>query len=266
MASLLEFDQYKDRFKTIRMERDARGVLTMTLHHEGGPYRWGGEAIHQEMSQAAALVSRDEANRIVIITGTGEWFSGPQATEKTMTRGDARHWDRARAQAGAMLHGLLDIPGPVISCINGPAYRHCEIPLLADVVLAAPDACIQDSAHFPGGKVPGDGIALVLGYLLGPRARYWHLTGQIIEAERLLDLGVVHEIHPREELLPRAHRLADQFLQNHPMVLRYTRAAMVAPLKQLLNEHLDHQFVLEALAGLAESAEHLGFSWDEESR
>jgi enoyl-CoA hydratase/carnithine racemase len=51
---------------------------------------------------------------------------------------------------------LLEIEVPVISAVNGPAWRHSEIPLLCDIVLAAANtAQFQDSAHFPSDVVPG---------------------------------------------------------------------------------------------------------------
>ena len=39
---------------------------------------------------------------------------------------------------------LLNIEVPVISAINGPAWRHSEIPLLCDIVLASDSAQFQD--------------------------------------------------------------------------------------------------------------------------
>ena len=76
---------------------------------------------------------------------------------------------------------LLNIEVPVISAINGPAWRHGEIPLLSDIVLAADTAAFQDSAHFPNGLVPGDGMHIVMPLLLGMnRGRYFLLTGQTL--------------------------------------------------------------------------------------
>lgn len=78
---------------------------------------------------------------------------------------------------------LLNIEVPVIAAINGPAARHPGIPLLSDTVLAAEHATIQDSAHFNGGLVPGDGVhilfALIMGMNLG---RYFLLSGQVLDA------------------------------------------------------------------------------------
>ena len=50
---------------------------------------------------------------------------------------------------------------------HGSAWRHSEIPLLSDIVLAADTAAFQDSAHFPNSLVPGDGMHIVMPLLLG---------------------------------------------------------------------------------------------------
>jgi len=252
------FADYKDAFKTIKLERSASGILEMTLHTNGGPYVWDARAgsgnSHQDLFDCAAALSHDLENRVVIITGTGDEFSGPQANASTMSRGDAKHWDRIQFMGNATMMDLLDIPGPVISCINGPAYRHAEIPFVADIVLAAPEALIQDSAHFPNRVVPGDGIAVLFPILLGPqRARYFHLTGQKISAQEMKDWGLVHEILPREKLLPRAREWAEQLIKNNPYTLRSTRSLLTAPLKMALRQWLHYGHAMEGFAAVDET-------------
>src|SRR5258707_1352269 len=68
------------------------------------------------------------------------------------------NWDGTYWHAKAMLTNLLNIEVPVISAINGPAYRHAEVPLLSDITIASDTAEFQDTAHFQGGLVPGDGV------------------------------------------------------------------------------------------------------------
>jgi len=64
-------------------------------------------------------------------------------------RSTPAEWDRVYWEGKHLLMSLLDIEVPMISAINGPAWRHSEIPLLCDIVLAADDVQFQDSAHFP---------------------------------------------------------------------------------------------------------------------
>jgi enoyl-CoA hydratase/carnithine racemase len=80
---------------------------------------------------------------VVIITGTGNEFSGPRANPGTSsfpTRPPIERIDRIHWEGRHLLTKLLDIEVPIISAVNGPAWRHSEIPLLCDIVLAADTA------------------------------------------------------------------------------------------------------------------------------
>ena len=148
-----------------------------------------------------------------------------------------------------MLMNLMNIEVPVISAVNGPAWRHSEVPLLADIVLASEDAAFQDSAHFPGGLVPGDGVHVVYPMLLGAnRARYFLLTGQVIEAAEAHRLGLVGEVLPKEKVLPRAWELARELAAKPEVLVRHTRAVLTEPIKRRLQEELGYGLYNECLA------------------
>ncbi len=243
MASL---DQYADKYQTIRMER-RQGILQMTFHTNGGPLQWGGGP-HSEFPQAFADVGSDPENRIVIMTGTGDVFSGPPGTAAGAPKRAPREWDQTYWEGKRLLTNLLDIEVPMISAINGPALRHSEIPLLCDIVLASETAAFQDSGHFMSGLIPGDGMHIVYPLLLGlNRGRYFLLTGQRIEAQEAKTLGLVNEVLPQAELLPRAWELAEQMAQQSDIVLRYSRVAMTLVVKRLMNDLLGYGLALEGL-------------------
>lgn len=267
---------YQRAYPTIKLERTADGILEMTLHNNGGPYVWdfhgtikdktrqSSGGAQRELADALEAIARDPENKIVILTGTGDQFSGPSATKESFPRGDPEYWEVLRATDHRLVMGLLDIPVPVISCINGPAYRHAEIPFFADIVLAAEGALIQDSAHFPNRTVPGDSVNLIFPFLMGwIRGRYFLYTGQKMDAKEMKELGLVNEVLPREKLLPRARELAAQMVQNNPLALRYTRLILTAPLKAFIERYLPYTFAMEALAAVHESTGKVGFTWDE---
>lgn len=246
------FEEYCDRYKSIRMERHS-GVLELTFHTDNGPLQWG-TAPHAEFGHAFSDIGRDPENKIIIMTGTGEFFSGPKASPETFPRSTAEAWDSTIREGMLLTMSLLNLDAVVISCVNGPAVRHPEIPLLADIVLAAPDASFQDSAHFPNRMTPGDGVHVVFPALLGPnRGRYFLLTGHTVSAQEAQALGLVAEIHPREELLGRARQLADQLANQNPLVLRYTRMLLIHELKRRMLDVLGYGLALEGLAVVAES-------------
>ena len=243
MASL---DQYAGKYQNIRMER-RQGILQMTFHTNDGPLQWGGGP-HTEFPQAFADVGSDPENRIVIMTGTGDAFSGPQGTAAGTPKRAPREWDQTYWEGKRLLTNLLDIEVPMISAINGPALRHSEIPLLCDIVLASDTAAFQDSGHFMSGLIPGDGVHIVYPLLLGlNRGRYFLLTGQRIEAQEAKTLGLVSEVMPQAELLPRAWALAEQMAQQSDIVLRYSRVALTQVVKRHLQDLLGYGLALEGL-------------------
>src|SRR5437870_10563887 len=222
MSSLGE---YANKYTSARMER-RNGVLQVTLHTDGQSLRWG-FLPHAEMPDALHDIGADRENRVVILTGTGHEFSGPRATPGTSsfpTRPSIERIDRIHWEGRHLLMNLLNIEVPVISAINGPAWRHSEIPLLCDIVLAADTAQFQDSAHFASEVVPGDGMHIVMPLLLGlNRGRYYLLTGQTLDARQAHEFGLVAEILPPDKLLARAWELAEELARKPTLRLAYTR-------------------------------------------
>ena len=240
------FDEYSQKYQSIRMER-RNGILQITLHTNGDTLQWGGIP-HAELPQAFQDIGSDYDNKVVIMTGTGEGFSGPRATAAYRQSRTARQWDKTYWEGKHLWMNLLDIEVPIISAVNGPALRHAQITLLSDIVLAAEEATFQDSAHFINGLVPGDGVHIIFPLLMGlNRGRYFLLTGQTLSAGEAQELGLVAELMPREKLLPRAWELAEQIAQQPPLVIRYSRVVLTQFLKRQMHDLLGYGLAVEGL-------------------
>lgn len=244
---MAKFEEYSTRYKTIKMER-RNGILQLTLHTDGKELQWGWTP-HTELPQAFQDVANDKENRIVILTGTGNEFSGPRPTPGPRFKLPITDWDRLFTEARGLLQNMLNIDVPMIGAVNGPAMRHSELPLLCDIVLASDTASFEDSGHFEGGLVPGDGVNIVYPLLLGlNRARYFLFTGQSIGAIEAQQLGLVSEVLPQEELLTRAWEIAEKLAQHPTLHLKYTRMVLTEDLRRRLQEHLGYSLMLEAMA------------------
>jgi enoyl-CoA hydratase/carnithine racemase len=199
-----ELSDYGKRYRCLRMERE-HGVLVVRLHTDGAPFVFD-EPTHHQLGEAFDAISDDQGNKVVVLTGTGDQFcAGADAASFAAARaaGQDAYWMRLRRDGDRMLRAFVDIEVPVIAVVNGPVAAHSELPLLADVVLAAGDAYFQDGTHFLGGLPPGDGMHIVWTALIGiNRARYFLMTGQRITADEALRLGLVGEVWPRPRLLP----------------------------------------------------------------
>lgn len=244
------FDEYANRYQSISMRRED-GILEMRFHSDGGPLKWG-LVPHRELEAAFLEVGRDRDNEVIILTGTGDEYCGPSVEAGRRPALEAiapQAWDRIYWEGKHLLVNLLNIEVPMISAINGPAVRHAEIPLLSDIVLAAETTVFQDSAHFSGGMVPGDGVHIVFPLLMGiNRGRYFLLTGQKLSAREALALGLVNEVLPQADLLPRAWEHAHNLLRRPPLVRRYARVLVTHELKRRMHDLLGYGLALEGMA------------------
>jgi enoyl-CoA hydratase/carnithine racemase len=248
---MAELSEYADKYQTIKMERRS-GILQVTLHSDGGPLRWG-LLPHKELPLACYDIANDHETKVVILTGSGDEFSGPRVTNTGHplfpTRPAMELIDALVAEGKQGLMNFLNIDVPIISAVNGPAWRHSELPLLADIVLAADTAMFQDSAHFTGGLVPGDGMHVVYPLLLGVnRARYFLLTGQTLDAAKAHELGLVAEVLPPDKLMARAWQLAEEIAARPRSLLRLTRAVLTEHIKRHMQEYLGFGLYAEMLA------------------
>lgn len=252
-----ELAEYQNKYEFVKLFR-REGILQVSLHTEGGPLRWNLQ-VQAELVTVFTDIGADRANRVIILTGTGDEFAGPitDPQESVFIKSgfhlDANNLDPVWWNAKRLITRLVDIDVPMIAVVNGPARRHSELALSCDIVIASDDATFEDTAHFHlGGHVPGDGLNVIYTMLLGiNRARYFMLTGQVLSAEQAKDFGLVAELMPRDKLLPRAWELAEQLAQKSDLVLRYSRIVMIDPLRKVLDEKMQFFLATEALGLLS---------------
>ncbi|HVW42357.1 MAG TPA: enoyl-CoA hydratase/isomerase family protein [Amycolatopsis sp.] len=250
------FDDYRDDYDCATLERHD-GVLVMRLQTAGREFRWGVDA-HAELPYLFRDIGEDRDNRVVVLTGTGDVFSGPEASPVTrsVTRSmPAADWLRIMREAKQMLLHELEIEVPMIAAVNGPAYRHMELALLCDIVVASEDAVFEDAAHIQHGHLaPGDGMNIVLELLMGVnRARYLHLTAQRLDAVQARDWGLVNEVVPKAQVRDRAMELARTLAEKPDSLLRASRLLMTQTLKKALSDSLESHLLYEGLAQLDQS-------------
>lgn len=251
----ITFDDYANKYESFRMERQD-GILEVALHTNGGPMVFSA-IVHQELGFAFADIAADRENKVVILTGTGDTFCtdfDPESFKSFNGLGEnitASGWDQTIWRGRHNINRQLDIPVPMIGVLNGPAIVHSELALLCDVVLAADSAIIQDFPHFGNGVAPGDGVQVIFPLLMGlNRGRYFLLTQQKLLAQEALDLGLVNEVMPGDQLMPRARELAAQIAKQPPLALRYARMLLTQRLKRLMDESIGYGLALEGLSAI----------------
>lgn len=244
-----KFADYQNKYRNIRLERDADGILLVTLHTNGGHFVWSEES-HAELGYCFADIGGDRGNRVVVMTGTGDVWCD-EIDFASFSLNNPAEWDHTFVDGRKLLDNLLAIEVPVIAAVNGPARFHPEIPVMSDIVIASDTTVFQDAPHFIGGIVPSDGAHVVWTHVLGPnRGRYFLLMGQEIDAHLALDYGVVGEVVPKDEVVKRALDIARKFAANTDLTLRYARVTLTQRYKRVMDEGLPLGLALESLAAI----------------
>jgi enoyl-CoA hydratase/carnithine racemase len=253
-----KLEAYANSFDCIHMRREG-GILELRLHTNDGPLLWGFKP-HQELGRAFRAIGQDPENHVVILTGTGNEFTGPRASEgveKGFHKMTPEAWEPIHAEMVDIIDSLLSIQSIVIAAVNGPATRHIELALLSDIIIATENAEFQDSAHFPEGLTAGDGINVMTPMIMGlNRSRYFHLTGQTLSAKVALEWGLISEIVSSEQLMIRAWELARRIKRAKPMVIRHQRILFTHEIRRRMLDLVSYGMAFEGLEIADEYEKH----------
>ena len=236
---------YFSAYRSLRLTRDADGVLVVEFHSNGRPFTFTAKD-HTDFVDAFYRIAQDRANKIVILTGVGGEFIPEIDFSSFGSVADPGVWSQVHDEGVQILENLANIRVPVIAAVEGRAHIHSEYALLASVIVAAESATFHDVPHFAGGIVPGDGIFTAWSYRAGAaRAEAFLLNPQPISARTAQEWGVVAEVVPKGKALSRARELADLYLKVPEVTRRNTRVHFMQPLKERIVREVGYGLSLE---------------------
>ncbi|HEY7409784.1 MAG TPA: enoyl-CoA hydratase-related protein [Vicinamibacteria bacterium] len=201
-----------------------------------------------ELDAAFAALGSDAGVRGVILTGAGEkaFVAGAdiaELSEQTPVEGKERSLRGQR-----VLDRIEGLGKPVVAAVNGFALGGgCELALACHVRVASENARLG---------TPEVKLGIMCGYagtqrlprLVGKgRALEMLLTGEMVDAQEALRIGLVNRVVPREKLLEESEALLRKMLANGPVSLRFTLEAVNAGLEVPLGQG---QYIEATLFGL----------------
>ena len=238
-------DDYLAAYRSLRLTRDANGVLLAEFHSNGGPFTFTAQD-HTEFVDAFYRIAQDRANKIVILTGAGGEFIPDIDFSSFGNVADPGVWSQVHDEGVQIMENIANIRVPMIAAMEGRAHVHSEYALLASVIVAAEGATFHDIPHFTGGIVPGDGIFTAWSYRAGAgRAEAFLLNPQPLAARTAHEWGVVAEVVPDGKTLSRARELAELYLKAPEVTRRNTRVHFIQPLKERIVREVGYGLSLE---------------------
>lgn len=231
---------------------DGRGFEQVELVTDGGvatvrlsrPDRYNalGSLIVEELGRALDAVEGDGEARVMILTGAGEkaFCSGVDLKERAAMDVDER-WAHNRA-LNAFAERLAKLQVPTIAALNGLAFGGgLEITLACDFRIAAEGATFS-LPEVGIGIVPGAGGTQRLPRLVGPtRAKEMILTGRGVDADTALEMGLISEVVPQDELMQEARTLAGEISANSPLALAHAKAAVDLAMETAIEQGLRYE-------------------------
>src|SRR5438876_10514941 len=199
--------------------------------------------------RAAFENARDDAAvRGVILTGAGDkaFIAGADISE--LTHLTAVEAEKSSTYGQEVLNLVENLGKPVVAAINGFALGGgCETAMACTIRLAT------ESARFGQPEVklgvpPGGGGTQRLPRLVGKgRALQLILSGEMISAQEAYRIGLVNEVVPAADLIPRAEAILKQIFANAPLAVRYSLEAVNKGLETSQTEGLSMEASLFGL-------------------
>ncbi|MGA9994090.1 MAG: enoyl-CoA hydratase-related protein [Pyrinomonadaceae bacterium] len=224
----------RDRVAIITINRpEKRNALNIQTREEGA-------AVLEELSA-------DDSVGVVIFTGAGDkaFIAGADIAEFA---GRTALTQRAVMLSRSLFTAIDTFPKPVIAMVNGYCLGGgCELALACDLRIASETASFgQPEINL--GIIPGGGGTQRLTRLIGEgKAMELILTGDIINAQTALALGLVNMVLPAAELEAKTIELANRIAEKSPIALSMAKEAVKLASRSNLDEGLRREVDLFAL-------------------
>lgn len=217
-------------------------VATITINRESALNSIDGKT-SSEMYRAWEDFRDDPEMRVAVLTGVGE-KSFSTGMDLVATAKGENQFEGGRPVPFGGFTKRMPIYKPIIAAINGFCLAGgMELALTCDIRICTPDARFG-LPEVRWAIMPGAG-----GTQRMPRAipqawaNYLILTGEQMDAETAMRVGLISHIVPRDELMAKAYQIAGVICERGPLAVRAAKEAI----QRGMDMPLDHGLAFEDL-------------------
>jgi enoyl-CoA hydratase/carnithine racemase len=218
------------------------GIARITLNR---PERMNAFTFEMIDAWTAALQQcrNDDGVKVVLVTGVGNAFcSGGDIVEMgdRMSQTPEQRKSELFNRIERIPLTLEDIDKPVIAVVNGVATgAGMDMALMCDLRFAAKSARFAET-YIKVGLVPGAGGAHFLPRLVGvSKALELFWTGDFVDADEALRIGIVNRVFPDETLMEEAEKIARRIARAPSQTVRMVKRAIYQGMRNDLRTNLD---------------------------
>jgi enoyl-CoA hydratase len=188
------------------------------------------------LTEALDAADADDAVHVVVLTGTDPAFCAGLDLKEAAN--DPAFFEQFTSRDAISKVPTMDTP--IIGAVNGATFTGgLELALGCDFLVASERAYFGDT-HARVGVLPGGGLTARLPQAIGlRRALQMSFTSEIVDAHRAERIGLVNEVVPHEQLLPRALEVAEAVTVADPAIVRALKAMYIDASRETLAGALD---------------------------
>jgi enoyl-CoA hydratase/carnithine racemase len=197
----------------LREERD--GICTLTMNRPGQMNLLTSEML-SALESAFGQIAGSPGIRVVILAAAGKGFCAGHDLKEIRALKDQPRIEQLFAQCSRMMQAITALPQPVIARVQGAAAAAgCQLVAQCDLAVASEAAKFTTPGVTWGFFCSTPGVAVARN-LLRKRAMEMLLTGDLVDAQKALEWGLVNRVVPADALLAETERLARTIAEKPP--------------------------------------------------
>lgn len=207
------------QFKTILLEQ--KGKAARIILNRPEVHNAFNSAMISELHDAFEKIKESESARIVILTGKGKSFcAGADLNWLREIKGYSFEQNlKESLELAELLHRIYTLPKPTLARVNGTAIGGGTGLVAACDIAVASDKAKFGLSEVKIGLVPAAISPYVIRKIGESRAREYFLTGKRVTALKALEIGLLNEVVPENELETKIQELVEMLLTSGPEAL-----------------------------------------------
>jgi 2-(1,2-epoxy-1,2-dihydrophenyl)acetyl-CoA isomerase len=229
--------------------RQENGVATISLNRPD-VYNALNDEITYELQDAFKTVAKDDAVRVVVLTGEGKAFCSGQDLKAASGKEKRSFIDSLHKRYNPIVRAMRSLPKPVVCRLNGVAAgAGCSLALACDVIVAAEEATLIE-VFINIGLVPDSGSSYFLPRLVG-MAKAFELCsmGTRVKAKEALEIGLINKVVSADQLDAAVKEYADYYATAPTKAIGLIKKMLNKSATASLEDMLEYEAYAQEIAG-----------------
>jgi enoyl-CoA hydratase len=179
----------------------------------------------------------DPQQRVLIITGVGDRAFSAGGDIKGMSGMTSKEAAAFARVVHSVLEKIENIQKPILAAVNGVAFgAGCDLVIACDLCVASERAVFGEPPAGIGIVTPFGGTQR-LPRIIGPkRAKYLFFTGETLDANQALQIGLVNKVVNHENLLEETKNIAFKIFTRAPIAVGFSKILINSSMSQTLED------------------------------